>query len=160
VLRSPVDRVFAIVGAKIQRIREALAGHRIDYVVNPDAEGDMLSSVRCGLLALPRDCTAAIVVLGDQPGIAADLIAKLVRTFQISGRGFVATSFGGKRGQPLLFAMRYRREILDGFQEIGLRGLLHAHPEDVFEVEFPLSNMGEDIDLLEDYRRIVGERSN
>ena len=50
---------------------DSLAGKSLTFVVNPDAAGDMLSSVRCGLKALPAECNAAIVILGDQPTIRA-----------------------------------------------------------------------------------------
>ncbi len=79
VLRGPVDRVFVIVGPDGARIAEALAGRRVDYVINPDPEAEMLSSVRCGLRAMPEDCDAVLMVLGDQPGVTADDIAALCK---------------------------------------------------------------------------------
>ena len=104
VLSSPVDRVFVIVGPDGNGIAEALAGQCVDFVTNPDAEGEMLSSVRCGLRAMPEDCTAVLVVLGDQPGITADVVAMLVQAFQTSGRGIVVPIYGGRRGHPLLLS--------------------------------------------------------
>jgi molybdenum cofactor cytidylyltransferase len=152
-LRSPVDRVFVIVGPGENDVIKALSDKRVDFVINPDVEGEMLSSVRCGLHAMPDDCTAAIVVLGDQPGIAADVIALLVETFQSSGRGIVVPIHGGRRGHPLLISMCYRDEILNCYQDVGLRGLLRAHPEDVFEVEIAAPEVIEDMDVPEDYDR-------
>jgi molybdenum cofactor cytidylyltransferase len=160
VLCGGVERVFIIVGRDGPRIREALAGQSVEYVDNPDPKGDMLSSVRCGLKVIPSESMAAMVVLGDQPGITAELIIELVRTFRDSRRKIVVPLFGEKRGHPLLFAEQYFPEILDGFHEVGLRGLLRAHPEDVQEVPFGEPSMGEDIDVPEDYRRIVGEKRN
>ena len=62
-------------------------------------------------------------------------------------------TYNGRRGHPLMFAMRYRDEILNQYDDVGLRGLLHAHPEDVCEVEFPAPNVIDDMDLPEDYER-------
>jgi molybdenum cofactor cytidylyltransferase len=145
VLRSPVDRVFVIVGLDGARVAEALAGRRVEFATNPDPEGEMLTSIRCGLRAMPEDCAAVLMVLGDQPGVTADVIA--------SGRGIVAPIYKGKRGHPLLFAMRYRDELLNQYDDVGLCGLLRAHPEDVFEVEIPAPSVIEDMDLPEDYER-------
>ncbi len=153
VLSGPVDRVFVIVGPDGDRITEALAGRRVEFVTNPDPEAEMLSSVRCGLRAMPEDCEAVLVVLGDQPGVTADVIASLVQAFHASGRGIATPTHNGRRGHPLMFAMRYRDEILNNYEDIGLRGLLHAHPEDVCEVEFPAPNVIDDMDLPEDYER-------
>ncbi|MGD0655082.1 MAG: nucleotidyltransferase family protein [Thermoguttaceae bacterium] len=155
VLRSPVDRVFAIVGPEGNGVIEAISNKCVDFVTNPDIQGEMLSSVRCGLCAMPDDCTAVLVVLGDQPGIAADVIALLVRAFQTSGRGIVVPIHGGRRGHPLLMSMHYRDEILNCYQDVGLRGLLHAHPEDVSEVEVAAPDVIEDMDVPEDYERAV-----
>ena len=160
VLRSPVDRVFVILGPDGNGVIEALSDKRVDFVTNPDIEGDMLSSVRCGLCAMPDDCTAVLVVLGDQPGIAADIIALLVQAFQTSGRGIVVPIHGGRRGHPLLMSMHYRDEILNSYQDVGLRGLLHAHPEDVFEVEVSAPGVVEDMDVPEDYERAVSVYRN
>ena len=49
--------------------------------------------------------------------------------------------------------MRYREEILNQYDDVGLRGLLLAHSEDVCEVEFPAPNVIDDMDLPEDYER-------
>jgi molybdenum cofactor cytidylyltransferase len=153
VLRAPVDRVFVIFGPDGDRIAESLAGRQVEFVTNPDPEAEMLSSVRCGLRAMPENCIAVLVVLGDQPGVTADVIAALVQAYKTSGRGIATPIHKGKRGHPLLFAMRYRDEILKGYDDIGLRGLLHAHPDDVCEIEFSTSNVINDMDLPEDYAR-------
>jgi molybdenum cofactor cytidylyltransferase len=159
-LRSPVDRVFVIVGPDGGLIAEALAGRRVDLIINPDPEAEMLSSVRCGLRAMPEDCEAVLVVLGDQPGVTAEVVAALVQAFQTSGRGIATPIHKGRRGHPLMFAMRYREEILNRYDDVGLRGLLHAHPEDVCEVEFPAPNVIDDMDLPEDYERETKQYKN
>ena len=155
-LRSPVDQVFLVVGRDGQPILEAVAGRRVYSVTNTHDEGEMLHSVRCGLIAMPEESVAAIVALGDQPGITADVVAELVRSFHTAGRGIVVPKYKGKRGHPLLFSMHYRDEILTRYEGKGLRGLFEAHPQDVFELEVAEAGILEDIDLPEDYQRATG----
>ncbi len=160
-LRSPVDQVFVVVGTNGEPIVDALADRRVQCVANPHDDGEMLQSVRCGLTAMPEQSAAALVALGDQPDITADLVAELVRSFRttgrgITGRGIVVPTYNGKRGHPLLFAMHYRREILTRHEGRGLRGLLEAHPRDIFELEVGTAGILEDVDLPEDYRRAIG----
>ena len=159
VLRSPVAEVFVVIGHEGERVAEALAGRRVRFVPNPDAEGEMLSSVRCGLRAVPENCAAVLMVLGDQPGISANVIATLAGAFRTAGRGIVVPTHGGRRGHPLLFAMQYRGEILSRYNEVGLRGLLQAHPEEVFEVAVAAPGVLEDMDVPEDYHRTLGKPS-
>jgi len=153
VLRSGVDEVFVVAGGDAAGLAEALGDRRVRFVVNPDPDGEMLSSVRCGLAAMPRECAAALVVLGDQPSLEAGVIAPLLEAFRASGRGIVAAAHGGRRGHPILIDMRYRDEILSRHDGVGLRGLARAHPEDVFEAEVPAPGVLDDMDGPEDFRR-------
>jgi molybdenum cofactor cytidylyltransferase len=158
-LRSPVDRIVVVIGEQGREIREAMAGRRVHFVTNPDAEGEMLSSVRCGLTAVPPQCAAALVALGDQPSITANVVAELVQAFWTSGRGIVVPTYRGRRGHPLVLAMHYRDEILTRYEDVGLRGLIEAHPEDVVGVEVTERGILEDIDAPEDYRRMLARFS-
>jgi molybdenum cofactor cytidylyltransferase len=159
-LRGPVDQIFVVIGEEGRQIREAMAGRGVHFVTNPDAEGEMLSSVRCGLTAMPAGCDAVLVALGDQPSIAAEVVEQLVQAFLTAGRGIVVPTHQGRRGHPLVLAMHYRDEILTGYEDVGLRGLLEAHPEDVLSVEVNTRGVLEDIDVPEDYRRMIARLSD
>jgi molybdenum cofactor cytidylyltransferase len=153
VLAAPLRSAFVVVAAGDASVRSALADRPFSFVENPEPEGDMLSSVRAGIRALPRDTSAAMIVLGDQPSIRSDVVRSLLDAQQSSGRGIVAPVYGGKRGHPMLVAARHFRELLTGHDGIGLRGLLAAHHYDVFDL--PVSDEGvlADIDYPEDYMR-------
>jgi len=158
-LRSPVDQVFVVVGNDRDSIAEALADRRVHFVTNTHGEEEMLYSVRCGLIAMPEESVAAMVALGDQPGITADVVAELVRSFHDTNRGIVVPTYKGKRGHPLLFAMHYRDEILTRHEGRGLRGLLDTHPQDVCELEVATVGILEDIDLPDDYQLAIARLS-
>jgi molybdenum cofactor cytidylyltransferase len=155
VLTSPIDRVFVVTGADRHRLAAALAGRPVTFVVNADEQGEMLSSVRCGLAALPPECTAALIVLGDLPGLTADVVARLLQAFQTAGRGIVVPTSNGRRGHPLLVSLRYCDEILTCYEAVGLRGLLQAHPEEVHEVEVGTARILEDVDTPLDFKRLA-----
>jgi molybdenum cofactor cytidylyltransferase len=189
---SGVDRIVAVVrggGAPAGRgddVAEALAGlgvGRLAIVANPDAEGDMLSSVRCGLRALPGRCEGFLVALGDQPTITAALIDRMIAAFRAAAVGrdsanhsggssragapspsaaagpgggiIVVPAHQGRRGHPILFASRCRQEVLTRFDGVGLRGLLDAHAEDVLELPEAGPAVLTDLDWPDDYRRAL-----
>jgi len=156
-LRSPVDETSVVTGTDGGRITEALADRRVCFVNNPDRDGDMLSSVRCGLRALPASCRAVLVVLGDQPRLTAEMVGKLIGAFHQCGRGIVVPVHGQRRGHPLLFSTRFRDEILQRFDGAGLRGLLEAHPQEVGEVAVEDQRVLDDVDTPEDFRRLTEE---
>ena len=92
------------------------------------------------------------MVLGDQPGVAAALIDEMAQAFAASGRGIVVPAHEGRRGHPLLFSMRFRDEVLTEYDDTGLRGLLRAHPEAVWEVEQADREALADMDYPADYQ--------
>jgi molybdenum cofactor cytidylyltransferase len=157
VLDGPIDHAVVVVGGDGDRIRQALAGRAVAFVTNPVAEAEMLNSVRCGLRALPLDWVAALIVLGDQPGLTAGLLSLLVKGFRQSRRGLVVPVHQGRRGHPLLVAKCYQDEVLHQHAETGLRGLLQAHPDDVLEVEAGSAEVLEDMDEPADYTRLAAK---
>jgi len=153
ILRGGVEQTIVVVAPDAAALAEALAGRSITLVTNPDDEGDMLSSVRCGLRALPQECEAVLVVLGDQPAVRGELIAGMVHAMRTAGRPIVVPVHQGRRGHPILFSARYRQEVLTSHDGVGLRGMLLRHPEDVLELDVPSDWVLADMDWPEDYRR-------
>lgn len=156
--RTALGQITVVVGRDGDRIEAALAGRAVTFVRNPEISGDMLSSIRCGLRALPPECEAVMVVLGDQPGINGELVTELVETYRKSSRGIVLLMHQNKRGHPVIFAAKYREEMLTCYEDVGLHGLLDAHPDEVVSVSVSVSKTLEDLDTPEDYDRYL--RSN
>lgn len=161
VLAGQVQEVFAVVADDSDSVAGALSAKPVTLVVNRDPEAEMLSSVRAGLRALPSDATAALIVLGDQPSVRADVIRRLVETFEASGKGIALPAHAGKRGHPLLIAARYFDEVQRRYDDVGLRGLLAAHPDDLEEIAVTDAGVLADMDYPEDYEReLRRHRSN
>ncbi|UCC98478.1 MAG: nucleotidyltransferase family protein [Phycisphaerales bacterium] len=152
-LASAVDRIFVVTGYEPERIRGELSDRSVSIVNNADYESGMLSSVRCGLRALPEQCRAVLAAIGDQPSISTQLIDSMIRSFTASEKHILVPCFEGRRGHPLLFSCQYGEEILTHYDDVGLRGLLHAHPDEVFELVVSTSSVLSDMDYPEDYRR-------
>jgi len=156
----PLQRIIVVVGRDAEPIQQALVGRVVTFVANPDPVGDMLSSVRCGLRALPKSCPAVLVALGDQPGVTSKLVGELIRAFreptpdvETPGKQIVVPVHAGRRGHPLLFATRFRDELMTCYDGVGLHGLLAAHPDEVLEVEVSTATELEDMDTPEDYQQ-------
>ena len=153
ILASAVDEVHVVVGHEGEQIRRELSGRHVSIVSNPAYQSGMLSSVRCGLAALPQECLAVLVALGDQPSITSKLIDQMVQSFAATKKQILVPFYNGRRGHPVLFSKVYRDEILTHYDDVGMRGLLHAHPDDVFELTVSTSAVLSDMDCPEDYRR-------
>jgi molybdenum cofactor cytidylyltransferase len=152
-LASVLDDIYVVTGHQADRVGAELAGRRVHVVVNADYEAGMLSSVRCGLRALPRACEGVLVALGDQPSITSALVNEMVRAFAAGESGIVVPVHEGRRGHPLLFSVRFADEVLTRHGDVGLRGLLRAHPDDVLELPGGSEAVLSDMDYPDDYRR-------
>lgn len=149
---SIIDEIYVVVGYKGNRIAEQISGRCVSVVTNHNYRDAMLSSVRCGLHALPR-CEAVLVALGDQPSITSGLVDEMVQTFTTTDKGILVPLYQGKQGHPILFSAHYCDEILTRYDDIGLRGLMREHPEDVFTLSVSSSAVLRDMNYPQDYRR-------
>jgi nicotine blue oxidoreductase len=77
------------------------------------------ASLRCGLAALGDEVDAAVVVLGDGPGIDPRAIDRVVAAWRDGAGTRVAATYGGVRLHPLLLARNAWNEI----PEAGMRAL-------------------------------------
>jgi len=152
-LASLVDEIHVVVGCQAKRIIRELSGRPICIATNRNYKSGMLSSVRCGLRALPQQCRAVLVALGDQPSITSSLIDRMLQSFAATEKRILVPLYRDKRGHPILFSVVYRDQILTHYDDVGLRGLLHAHPDDIFELTVSTSAVLCDMDCPQDYRR-------
>jgi molybdenum cofactor cytidylyltransferase len=152
-MESSLDGILVVLGHRWQGILDKLKNYAVETTVNPDYQRGMLSSVQWGFRKLPRDAQAALVVLGDQPGISARTVDLVIRTFRSGNKGIVLPLYKDFGGHPLLVDMKYRREIRSLDPDVGLRSLLSRHPEDIQRVAVKAGSSLQDIDNPEDYRK-------
>ena len=150
---SSVDEVYVVVGCQGKRVSRELSDREVTIVNNSNYKSGMLSSVRCGLHAMARQCRTVLVALGDQPSVTTKLIDQMLQTFVSTEKQILVPLYNGKRGHPIMFSAAYRKEILTHYDNVGLRGLLYAHNEDIFELPVTTSGILSDMDCPEDYQR-------
>ncbi|MGB7295006.1 MAG: nucleotidyltransferase family protein [Candidatus Aminicenantales bacterium] len=153
VTASRVDGILVVLGAHHKSIEEKIRSFAVKKVINRKYKEGMFSSVLCGLGSLPRSARAAALFLADQPGIPGGVIDSLIEAFHRSEKGLVVPVYRKRRGHPLLLDLKYRREVKTLPPDIGLRGLLRAHPEDIQEVRVSCPEILRDIDSPGDYRK-------
>ena len=157
-LASRVDRALAVLGSGRDAVRLKLAPYGVEFAVNEDFAKGMLSSVQAGFKALPAAAEAAVVMLGDQPFLPAKVVDAIVEAYGESRKGIVVPAFRGRRGHPVLIDLRYRDEVLALDPAEGLRQLMRAHPEAIFEAEVEDANILRDLDVPEDYANELKRR--
>jgi molybdenum cofactor cytidylyltransferase len=153
VVSSKVEKTLVVVGSGREKIEEKIRNYPVKIVYNSDWQSGMLSSVQCGFKALPEEVGASLVVLGDQPKISITVINKLVAAYKSSGKGIVLPVYKKERGHPVLIDVKYREEVGNLSPEVGLRGTVYNHPEDILEVDVETPSIFQDIDYESDYKK-------
>ena len=152
VLASPARPVVIVLGAHAEEIRRALGERSVQIVVNPNWREGMSASVRAGLAALPSDVAATLFVLGDQPNITPELLARLIARFRETNAPIVEPRFRDRPGSPALFSRAMFAELTQITGDKGGRSLIKKYAERVAVVQVNDLTALEDIDTLEDYK--------
>lgn len=147
-----LDPIIVVAGAHAPAIAEALSATPARVLRNPQPALGMLSSIRIGVGALPKESDRFLLALADQPRISPDYIRHLLHEHRASGKGIAIPTYQGKRGHPVIIHCRYRRDLLALDDTHTLRDLIHSHPEDITEIESASDAVLRDIDTREQYR--------
>lgn len=153
VIQSKVENILVVLGSAREKIEQKIKNYSLKIAFNPNFRSGMLSSVHAGFQALPENAQAALVVLGDQPSISTSVINELIDAYKRTRKGIVLPVYKSERGHPVLIDMKYRSEIENLSPDIGLRGTVYNHPEDILEVEVRSQSILGDIDYMEDYKK-------
>jgi molybdenum cofactor cytidylyltransferase len=150
--------VFVVLGAHASRLQREIEDLPVRSVLNERWADGMGSSIQAGLAALTTsdgpagDAGAVILMLCDQPYVTAVLINDLVRAYHGTGKGMIASEYGGTLGVPALFGREHFAELSRLSGAAGAKGLIAAHASEVVSVPFPKGLT--DIDTPEDYQQL------
>jgi len=128
-----------------------LGGEWLRWIRNPYPERGMSLSLRLGLEALPDEAEAAVILLGDQPRVAAETIATLLAAR--GQRPIVAAEAGGVLAPPVLIERSHFGLAGQLTGDRGLRDVLRGSRQLVQPV--PVPEHAIDVDAPSDLDRLV-----
>ena len=142
-------RVVVVLGCDADRIRAAAGlpdDPRLRVIVNADWKSGMASSLRVGLDEC-EGADAALVALGDQPGLTADRVRRIVSAWS-PGAQLVLPVHDGRAGHPVLFTPPLWPELRALQGDTGGRDVVKRHISNAIQVpETPLPDLDTDEDL-------------
>jgi molybdenum cofactor cytidylyltransferase len=123
---ASLDRVVVTLGAHADEVADRVPLHGAEPVLCAGWQEGLAASLRAGVAAL-EGCDAVAVVLGDQPLVSAEAIARVV-----SQRGrdelAVRATYGGVPGHPVLLERTLLSRVNGLRGDSGARDLLHGVP--------------------------------
>jgi molybdenum cofactor cytidylyltransferase len=153
-LASQAVEVVVVLGHMADQVKAAITSAvptaRLHFVTNPDFAEGLSTSVRTGIGALGKTIDAAVVQLGDMPGVTSALLDRLMAAFSpVEGRSICVPTVGGKRGNPVLWDRRFFAEMAGLSGDSGAKHLIGEHADLVCEVEMTGEAAITDIDTPE-----------
>jgi CTP:molybdopterin cytidylyltransferase MocA len=137
---AAVDDVVVVLGAEHESVAAKVAFGRARAVVCPDWQRGQAASVRCGLSAL-SGCDQVVVVLGDELGVTASIIADVLSA---AGGGSARATYAGRPGHPVVLgpdALARAGELAGdrGFRDLlgDARSFEAGHLADPHDIDTP-----------------------
>lgn len=162
-LESGVDEVVAVLGARADEMRAALAGLPLRLVENAAWSAGMGRSIGVGLSAIAPEAQATLIALGDMPEVDARLVDRLIAGFDPAEGREILRPVGpsGQPGHPVLFGRRFFEALgaLEG--DMGARAVLREHAGFVVDAPVETDAGAVDLDTPEqwaDWRAKTGAR--
>jgi molybdenum cofactor cytidylyltransferase len=160
-LEAGLAPVLVVLGHQAERAGEALAGLTCTAVPNPAWAGGMNTSLSAGVLAVPAEAEAAVVLLADMPFVDAAMIRAVVERWRETGAPVVASRYGAATAPPTLYARELFPQLTGGTGEGRGREVVRGQGERACLVEWPPAALA-DLDVpgdLEKARARLGARS-
>jgi len=156
ILQANVAEVIVVLGHEAAAIQNALRERPLRFTFNPDFRRGMASSIHAGLAALSPAAQAVMITLADQPLLQTEELNFLIAEFSRAAEKSIGVpTFNGQRGNPVIFDLRFRGEMLALQGDVGGKSILARHPEAVLEVAMPTASILEDADTPGEYASIT-----
>jgi molybdenum cofactor cytidylyltransferase len=131
-----VDEVLVVTGHDADAVERALtlpAGGR--FVRNPGYRDGQSTSLAAALHEVDADSEAAVVLMGDQPGISGEHVDTMIAAYRATRKQIVRLRFSNGPG-PSLLSREIYAEAGHLHGDVGARVLVASHPEWLQEVAF------------------------
>lgn len=146
---APVPFARRVVVSRFEPVLRAGPAYGFAPVWNAAAAEGIAASVRLGAAAL-EGLDGALFAVCDQPFLTTESISHLLKSFEESPQKIHALSWGGQRGNPVLFPADLFSELRALTGDVGGGRVVKRHPERLVLVEAASPRELADVDRPED----------
>ena len=143
-------------GANAHLIEEAHKSAEVEFVINPDWENGMGSSIAVAVNHLMNntgEVNGILFMLADQPLVDYEHLNKLIAKFKSVPESIIASEYEKRAGVPAIFSQSYFSQLSRLGARAGAQTIIELNMKEVATV-----NLGEksiDIDTKEEYRNLL-----
>lgn len=153
-----IDHITVVTGHQADEVKRVATKAGAHTIHNRGYKtGEMLSSLKAGLKALPANIAASLIVLGDQPQIQPKVVYQVLMAYAEGAGDIVAPSYKMQRGHPILIDRRYWAELLALPKEGAPRDVINAHQDRIAYIPVDTDSVVRDLDTPQDYADARGQ---
>jgi len=167
VLRGAVQRALSgglsplmvVLGHQSEKAWQEIEDLPCEWVLNPLYEQGINTSLKSGVLAVPPEACAAMVMLADMPFVTSEMIAAMIERYRTTEAPLVISDYEGVNAPPMLYDRSLFNELKLMTGEGCGRQVVKRHRHEAEVLSWPAAALA-DIDVPEDYERMkAGERA-
>ena len=154
---SPVvDLLIVVLGHDAELVRRGIETRDVvRFAVNREPERGMLSSLQCGLRALPTATEAVIFTPVDYPNCKASTVSAIADAFRNGACDVVIPVHFGLKGHPVCISRQVIDELLEMPPTGDARDVVRGHRDRTMFVDVDDCGITTDVDTPEDYRNLL-----
>jgi molybdenum cofactor cytidylyltransferase len=158
ILAACCQPVIVVLGHQAESIRAGMKSrHDVEFVVNPMPERGQLSSLQCGLAALPESAAGVLFTPVDYPAIQPSTVESLISAFLADPRrALTMPRHEGRRGHPVIAGREVVSRILALPSDGQARDAIRQFDDDALYVDVQDPGILKDVDTPEAYRALLG----
>lgn len=136
-LDSNLGDLVIVLGHEFAQVRELIfEGMHGQVILNPHYRKGQSTSVRAGISSVAQSMDAAMVLLGDQPGVTSAVIDHMIDAYAHRRSALVVPRYAGQPGNPVIIDRSLFPEIRDLKGDAGAKPLFQKHASETEYVDF------------------------
>jgi molybdenum cofactor cytidylyltransferase len=155
-LAGGLSPLIVVLGHESDKALKEIEDLPCQWALNPLYQEGVNSSVKNGILAVPREALGAMVMLADMPFVTSGMIAAMIERFRASEAPLVISDYAGVNAPPMLYDRSLFTELMTMTGEGCGRQVVRRHRDEAEVLAWPESALA-DLDVPEDYQRVKAE---
>jgi molybdenum cofactor cytidylyltransferase len=150
--RARLNPIHVVTGYYAHQVKSCVKAMGVRAVHNRAFKtGEMISSIKAGLRAMPDNVAAALLVLGDQPRMEPKVLFHLLQAYAEGEGDLLAPRYQGQYGYPILVARRYWQDFLEMPNHQSSDELFDTIADKMCYINVNTDSILRDIDTPQDY---------
>jgi len=152
--KLPLAESVCVTGYLHKELQEALKGHSISLIPNPNYQNGMLSSLQVAVRKIIEDqsCDAILIMLSDQPLITEYHYSSLLNLANKRNENIIATAYRETFGVPVIYKRKHFEKILE-LENQPTKTLIKNNLDDSLFLR--CEEAAYDIDTDQDYQNLI-----